>query len=267
MKRRRIRSAGIMLMMFGALITHLSGCALFDDVHAVLVATPIEGVMPLTVEFGLGQTNMTGEGASFFLEFGDGTPFVQGDDFGLAIPHVYASSGTFIAQLSVIDADGKTDRDEVEIVVSSGVPDDGAWVGDMAYDFTAPTTDGSEVTLSGLRGGQVVLIEFWGSWCTPCKESMPHINDLWEDYHEQGLVVLAVSTDEDPLDSVQFLESNGFDGLICIWEPGEKSTRIKLLYEVTWIPRSIVIDKQGIVRYNGHPMELEASVIAALLDE
>lgn len=266
MKQRRIRSAGIMLIVSGMLITHLSGCALFDDVRAVLVATPEEGVMPLTVEFKLGQTNTNGEGASFFLEFGDGTPFVQGDDFGLAIPHVYTSHGTFIAQLTAIDSEGKMDRDEVEIVVGSGVLDEGAWVGDLAYDFTAPTTDGGDVTLSDLRG-QVVLIEFWGSWCIPCKESMPHINDLWEDFHEEGLVVLAVSTDEDPLDSIQFLESNGFGGLICIWEPGEKNTRIKLLYEVTWIPRSVVVDKQGIVRYNGLPTELEASVIAALLAE
>jgi len=139
-------------------------------------------------------------------------------------------------------------------------------VGRRAYDFTAPTTDGREITLSELRG-QVVLIEFWGSWCIPCKTSMPHINAFWEAYHDQGFVVLAVSTDVRAEDAVQYLAKNGFTGLTCLWEPGGKSTRIKLMYGVDWIPRSIVVDKAGIVRYNGHPTYLMGSFLETLLAE
>jgi len=266
MRRKRTWIVWFMLAASVGLIAHLSGCVRLDAVRAVLVARPSKGIPPLTVEFDLEETSV-GEGeGSFVLEFGDGTPFVEGEDFGLAIPHVYGTPGTFLAELTVIGADGETDRDVVEIVVSSGLPDEGSGVGDRAYDFIAPTTAGGEVTLGGLRG-QVVLIEFWGSWCKPCRESMPHINSLWEKYHEIGLVVLAVSTDEDPNDPVEYLENMGFGGLICIWEPGVKQTRVKVMYDVEWIPRSIVVDKEGIIRYNGHPMDLAAGFIASLLAE
>ena len=73
MRRRRTRGAWIMLVMLGVMIAYLSGCVRLDAVRAVLVATPTEGVMPLTVEFILEETTAGGEGGSFLLEFGDGT--------------------------------------------------------------------------------------------------------------------------------------------------------------------------------------------------
>jgi thiol-disulfide isomerase/thioredoxin len=135
-----------------------------------------------------------------------------------------------------------------------------------AYDFTATTTGGREIALSELRGS-VVLLEFWVSWCIPCKASMPHINALWEAYHDQGFVVLAVSTDARAEDTVDDLAKNGFTGLACLWEPGGRSTRISSGYQVDWIPRSILVDRTGIVRYNGHPMDLEAAFVETLLAE
>jgi len=254
------------LVLLFALIASLPGCMQIGRLQAVLSVMPTEGPAPLAVEFDLSRTVTSGEDVSFLLEFGDGTPIVRGEDVALKIPHVYAAVGTFVARLLTIGSDGRTDRDELTVVVKSGIPREGSGVGDMAFDFTAATTDGSEVTLSDLRG-DVVLIEFWGSWCKPCKQSMPHVYGLWEQFNEAGFVVLAVSTDEAPEDPIRFLRDNGFEDLICIWEPGGKQTRIKVMYGVAWVPRSIVVDRAGIVRYNGHPMDLGASVIAGLLAE
>jgi len=144
--------------------------------------------------------------------------------------------------------------------------DYGSEVGDVAYDFQVRSVDGNEVVLSHLRG-QVVLIEFWASWCGPCRTSMPHISNLLEAFHEDGLTVIAVSADSTQQAAEQYLHSNGYDGFVSIWEPRDKETRIIRTYEIDWIPRSVVVDKQGVVRYNGHAMDLKADFIANLLAE
>jgi thiol-disulfide isomerase/thioredoxin len=232
----------------------------------VLEASPEEGAVPLRVEFRLdGSTYGTGESGTFTLDFGDGTGPVQSDGFDVLVPHVYERVGEYQACLTVTAGDGQIDVATVAVDVFETVPE-GSGVGEKAYDFTALSTNGQEITLSEFRG-DVVLIEFWGSWCTPCKQSMPHINAFWEAYHDQGFAVLAISTDAASEDAVTYLAANEFTGLICIWEPGGKKTRIKQLYEVDWIPRSIVVDRGGIVRYNGHPMDLEGALIETLLAE
>jgi peroxiredoxin len=263
--QHRLVLLGTICILLGALL--LAGCTRLDSVEAVLEASPSEGAAPLRVEFRMDRSTYgSGGSGTFVLDFGDGTNGVAGDDLGLLIPHMYGPIGTYQARLTVIASGGQTDEATAAIAATTGEVPEGSTVGRRAYDFTAPTTDGREITLSELRG-QVVLIEFWGSWCIPCKASMPHINAFWEAYHDQGLVVLAVSTDARAEDAIDYLAKNGFTGLTCLWEPGGKSTRIKLLYQVDWIPRSVVVDKGGIVRYNGHPIDLEAAFVEALLAE
>jgi peroxiredoxin len=263
--QHRLVLLGTICVLLGALL--LAGCTRLDSVEAVLDASPSEGAAPLRVEFRMDRSTYgSGGPGTFVLDFGDGTNGVAGDDLGLLVPHVYGPIGTYQARLTVIANDGQTDEATAAIAATTGEVPEGSTVGRRAYDFTALTTDGREITLSGLRGS-VVLIEFWGSWCIPCKTSMPHINALWETYHDQGLVVLAVSTDTRAEDAVEYLAKNGFTGLTCLWEPGGKSTRIKLLYKVDWIPRSVIVDRTGIVRYNGHPMDLTAAFVEALLAE
>jgi len=264
--KRDLVSLGMSCVIVGSFL--LTGCSYLRGIEAVLEASPQQGAVPLRVEFRIHRSTYgRGEAGTFNLDFGDGTSAVQSDDLGVLIPHVYDRTGTYQARLTLMAEDGRTDEVTAAIVVfNEGLPEEGSAVGNRAYDFTAPTTDGGEITLSELRG-QVVLIEFWGSWCKPYKGSMPHINALWEAYHDQGLVVLAISTDTRAEEAVAYLAANGFTGLTCIWEPGGKSTRIKVMYEVDWIPRSVVVDRGGIVRYNGHPMELEAGFLEVLLAE
>lgn len=249
------------------LVLFVTGCLGPGPARAVLVASPAEGPVPLFVQFDMARSSYgSGGSGSFVLDFGDGTNTIAGEDLGTALTHVYGSPGTHTAHLTLVSAEVVTAQVTITVGTSPGELPEGASVGMRAYDFAATTTQGDEVSLSGLRGN-IVLIEFWGSWCIPCKTSMPHINSLWEAYHEQGLIVLAVSTDSRKEDPVAYLEEKGYTGLTCIWEPGGKSTRIKQLFEVDWIPRSIIVDRAGIVRYNGHPMDLTAGFVEALLAE
>ncbi len=149
---------------------------------------------------------------------------------------------------------------------SAGDVQDGSWIGSRAFDFTAPTAGQEEITLSDLRGN-VVLIEFWGTWCGPCMASMPWVNTLWRRYHTQGFVVLAVSTDATASEATAYLTEEGYTGLTCIWEPGGWHSPLVTLYGVDSIPRSIIVDRDGIVRYNDHPADLDAGFIETILAE
>src|ERR1700690_2361586 len=64
-----------------------------------------------------------------------------------------------------------------------------------ALDFTLTNLEGQKVTLSSYRG-KVVVLNFWGTWCEPCKAEMPSLNKLYLEYRDKGLVVLAISIDQ-----------------------------------------------------------------------
>lgn len=70
-------------------------------------------------------------------------------------------------------------------------------VGDTAYDFSLQDLDGNTHTLSDLRG-QPVIINFWATWCAPCRIEMPELQAAFERYEDDGLVILALDNDESP---------------------------------------------------------------------
>ena len=67
----------------------------------------------------------------------------------------------------------------------------------VAPDFTLRSADGRNVRLDELRG-QVVLVNFWATWCGPCREEMPRLDTLYQKYHKSGFVLLGVNVDDDP---------------------------------------------------------------------
>ena len=81
--------------------------------------------------------------------------------------------------------------------------------GFLAPDFSLPTPEGETITLSDLRG-QAVLINLWATWCPPCRAEMPAIQKLYDEYKEQGLVVLAVNMtyQDNPLAVLPFTQEN-----------------------------------------------------------
>jgi peroxiredoxin len=241
------------LAALALLATCLSGCDGGQDPVAVLAAAVVTGPAPFDAAFDLSYTiHPLDRPMAFELDFGDASPKQSGSEFDVAVHHTYAVAGTYQAVLSVTDDRGVTATDAVEITVDDSGPPIGILVGQMAPDFTAHTTDGSTVTLSTLRGS-VVLLDFWGAWCPPCRASLPHLDGFLKEQ-----------------DAVTFLSEAELSRFISVWEPGGKSGNpIAQLYGVSTndvgIPRTYVIDRQGVIRYVGHPTDLTRDMIEAVL--
>ena len=113
-----------------------------------------------------------------------------------------------------------------------------------APDFTLQTVEGQEVTLSGLRG-KVVLLDFWATWCGPCKESIPHLTQLYKNYQDKGFELIGMSMDKSgEVEMVRrFVKS--MDILYPIIMTPEDVARN---YKITGLPTTVLIDKEGKVR-------------------
>ena len=120
--------------------------------------------------------------------------------------------------------------------------------GAMAADFTLQDLSGKDVKLSDMKG-KVVVLEFWATWCPPCRASIPGIEKLYEAYKDKGVVVLAVSMDEGGWDAVQsFVKEYGIKYTVL---KGNEDVAVK--YQVRSIPMLLVLDKEGKIskRYLG----------------
>ena len=126
-------------------------------------------------------------------------------------------------------------------------------IGDLAPDFKAIDLNQQIVTLSQFKGKSVVLLDFWASWCVPCRESIPHLKTLYNKYHSKGFEIIAVSEDENRkawIDAVN-KDSTGMWVHIPIAEQFAKgpdfitNDDIYKNYFVQAIPVTMVIDKNG----------------------
>ena len=112
-----------------------------------------------------------------------------------------------------------------------------------APEFALNTLEGQRVNLSDYRG-KVVLINFWATWCPPCKAEMPVIQSAYKTYRDQGLEVLAIdsTTDQDEATAArQFASVNGLAFPVLADVHGEASQ----LYQVQALPTSFFVDRQG----------------------
>lgn len=135
--------------------------------------------------------------------------------------------------------------------------------GQPAPDFTLATLDGREATLSDYAG-QVVVVNFWATWCPPCKAEMPDINAYYEANRADGLVVLAVNAQEDKNTVSRFIQANGFSFPVLLDSDG----RVEQQYQVRSFPTTYVIDRDGRVVYihNGLiSLDVLTAVLAPLL--
>ncbi len=109
-----------------------------------------------------------------------------------------------------------------------------------AADFVTPSPDGRPVRLADYRG-KVIFLNFWATWCPPCREEMPAMERLYQRYKAKGFVVLAVSVDSDIVVVPPFVKQNkltfpiGHDPKMALAER----------YGVRALPSSILIDKRG----------------------
>lgn len=136
------------------------------------------------------------------------------------------------------DNEGKTERDEE---VKEGI-----FPGDRAYDFTLLDKEGNEISLSSLKG-KVIFLNFWASWCGPCKAEMPHMQKVHEDYEDEDIVILAVNVtaaEKNGVDDVNtYLEENKFTFPVLYDKDGSVATQ----YRVRAFPTTYILNKDGII--------------------
>ncbi|KXS43539.1 MULTISPECIES: TlpA family protein disulfide reductase [unclassified Candidatus Frackibacter] len=116
-------------------------------------------------------------------------------------------------------------------------------VGFRAPDFTLTDLNGKQVSLSDFRGKQVVFINFWASWCPPCRAEMPYI----EEVHQEGkdkVKVLAVNLKESKSKVQNFVEKNDYNFTVLLDKTGEIANN----YLVRGIPKTVIVDKNGIIK-------------------
>lgn len=116
-------------------------------------------------------------------------------------------------------------------------------VGGPAPEITLKDLQGQEVRLSDLRG-KIVLLNFWATWCKPCKDEMPAMQASYDKLRGQGFVVLAVNELEDTERVIEHVRSHGHTFPVVM----DHDNRVANRYGVVGLPASFLVDRQGIVR-------------------
>jgi thiol-disulfide isomerase/thioredoxin len=123
-------------------------------------------------------------------------------------------------------------------------------------DFTLTALDGSTVTLSSLKGKPVV-IDFWGTWCGPCRKAVPELVKLYGEFSPKGVTFLGIALN-DPRDSlVKFQKDNSIPYPILLG-----TNDVAKAYQVTGIPMTVLLDKEGQIVYHGVGFEPDSGLKA-----
>ena len=115
--------------------------------------------------------------------------------------------------------------------------------GFAAPDFTLETLNGQTITLSGLQG-RVVLINFWASWCLPCRKEMPAIQQVYERYRDRNFIVLAVNLQEQDAQVSAFADQLGLTFPILMDRDGSVFDR----YQVSALPSTFFVSQAGVIQ-------------------
>ncbi len=114
----------------------------------------------------------------------------------------------------------------------------------QAPNFTLKSLTGKNLKLSEMAGN-VVLINFWASWCGPCREEMPLLNDLHKKYEPLGFTVLGVNVEEDAKNARGFLKNFPVDFPVLL----DNKNQVSKQYNVIAMPTTVVVDRDGNVRF------------------
>ncbi len=140
----------------------------------------------------------------------------------------------------------------------------GPRTGERAPAIEATTIDGRRLSLAGLRG-RVVLVNFWATWCGPCRTEMPAIERLWRERARDGFTVLGLSQDESTSDVVVYVTDRRISYPIAMATPAQARD-----YGVTALPTSYLVDRRGRVRHmvlGAFPDTLLRRLVGTLLAE
>lgn len=130
-----------------------------------------------------------------------------------------------------------------------------------APDFAATTLTGQDVRLSDYRG-QVVMLNFWATWCPPCRAEMPGIQAAYAERQDEGFTVLAINNAETPAQIQPFAQSLGLQFPIVL----DTSSQLQRTFGIRGYPTSIFVDAQGAV-YATHPGFVSETDLEAYINE
>jgi thiol-disulfide isomerase/thioredoxin len=113
-----------------------------------------------------------------------------------------------------------------------------------APDFTLRAMSGPNMRLQEQRG-RVVMINFWATWCGPCRQEMPKLDKLYQKYGDSGFVLMSVNVDDDTRNAADVAAKLGVSFPV-LWDTDKKVSK---LYDLNTMPSTVLIDRDGQVRY------------------
>ena len=119
--------------------------------------------------------------------------------------------------------------------------------GQQAPDFALKSSTGENLRLSEYRG-DVVMINFWATWCGPCRQEMPLLDELYSRYQRVGFNLLGVNIDDDSRRAMQMIDELGVNFPVLF----DARKEVSKLYEVEAMPVTVLVDREGKVRYVHH---------------
>lgn len=132
---------------------------------------------------------------------------------------------------------------------------------DAAPTFSLPGKDGQAIDLAKYKG-QVVMLNFWASWCGPCRTEMPLMDQIYKKYAPAGFVLLGVNVDNDSTDANKFLAQVPVSFPIAY----DRESKVSNTYQVSAMPSTVFIDRKGNVRtiHRGYKAGDEAEYLATI---
>jgi peroxiredoxin len=219
-----------------------------DTTKPVLVGTPLREASDSAVTIIWN----TDEKASSQVRYGTDTsyPFPSSEINKMELSHSIFINGltpdtTYHFQIISIDGAGNKLESGDYTFRTESITDESPYIGSRAPNFTLSTLDGKTVSLSDFRGKKVIL-NFWASWCSPCKVELPHLQATWDKHKESGdimfLSVAGSQSDEDIIRS--YVQDNNYNFTVCL-DPGDS---VFNKYSINSIPMTYFLDKSGVIR-------------------
>lgn len=148
------------------------------------------------------------------------------------------------------------------------LPATAAKLGDKAAPLqVAEWVKGKPVDLAAGKGKTVYVVEFWATWCPPCRASIPHLTELQKRFKDKGVVFIGVS-DEKPSVVKPFVEKMGdkMDYTVAVDQSGKTGAGYMGAFNINTIPHAFIVNKAGQVAWEGHPLDGMEEALQKVLD-